>query len=162
MNLWDAVDRLKKIQQDKRARQEENRRARQRATSINDLAARFHQVGEVKLPYPTLFALGQMEQYFGQLDRIDLNQLEHVAAVSFFLRNGADASIASLPPADQRKAILSEMAIIPAEALPEYQECLSQIFLALKKKSIQYQTAFLKHYLASLGVELTEEDGRTS
>lgn len=162
MNLWDAVDRIKQIQQKKRALQEESRRARQRATSVNDLAARLHQVGEIKLPYPTLFALGQMEIYFGKFDRIDLNNLEHVAAVTYFLRNGGNADIASLQPASQKKAIFAEMACIPAEALPEYQECISQMFLALKKKSIQYQTAFLKQYLAGLGVALAAEDGKTS
>ena len=162
MNLWDAVDRIKQIQKKKRALQEESRRARQRATSVNDLAARFHQVGDVKLPYPTLFSLGQMELHFGKLDRIDLNQFEHVAAVAYFLKNGGNADISSLQPVDQKRAILAEMASIPAEALPEYQECISQMFLALKKKSIQYQTAFLRHYLDRLGVDLPAEDGKTS
>ena len=124
-----------------------------REVELADLTRRLHQVGKVSLPMPTLFSLNMMERFFSGIEKIDLQNNFHVAAVRFFLNNGMNAPLAEMSAKDLERAIYREMGDIPLAQLPETVECINQIFLAIQKKTVEQQKQKLEHLLETLQID---------
>lgn len=151
MMNWDILDRLKEVREKKQALKRQQRAAKDRHLAVEDLARRFHRVGKVELPFPTLFSQDQLTRYFGDLEQIDLSNPSHLAAVVWFLENAGNADIDRLTRDEKQAAIMARMAKISLEQLDETLECVTQIFLAIKKKSTQAQIQSLQEILRLLG-----------
>lgn len=133
--LWQALDRLDQIKKDKLRDLRERSARRTRALNVEDLTRRFHELGSVRVPYPTLFAKVQIERHYGGMEKIDLSRDDHVAGVLWFFENGENPEIADWPREKIEAAIARRMVGMSLAQVPEYAEAVIQIMLAIKKKS---------------------------
>lgn len=152
MNIWDAIEKLNKVKQDKQAWFKQRRLQAGQSARVEDLVRKFHQVGKISLPYPTVFADDMIKSYFGDYDKINLNENKHLAALVFFLRNGGTAEIASLPKPELEARIDATMAEIRLDERDDYIYCISDLYLALKKKSVLDQKAVLLNFARTMGL----------
>lgn len=157
-NIWDKIAQLKDVRKKKEEYYRQKRIAKDRALQVDDLVRRFHRVGKVELPFPSLFTQEQLKKYFGDLEKIDLSNAAHVAAVVFFLEHSDDVSIMRMTHTELEEAIMARMSKIPFEQLNEYIECITQLFLAIKKKSTQYQISMLENLLKTMGINLKDPE----
>lgn len=149
-DVHEQMEELGRIRKEKEAAQREQQLAKDRAVNVDDLAARFHSVGKVQLPFPTLLSERMINKRFGSIEKVDFDNVDHLGAVIYFLENGADATMANISAAELDTVIFERIAKIDVYQKEEYQECLLQIYLAVKKKSNLYQIQFIKNILEKL------------
>jgi len=133
-NFFDMLEKAQTLYKDRRAERLQNKIARDERFRAIVLDAKFHAVGRVQLPLPSLYALDWMNAYFGDLDNVNLEKPRHLAAVVWILRHQEFAH--DLPGADpdiERKIgdVASQIGI---HEMPEYVICITEIFERIKKK----------------------------
>ena len=118
---------------------------------LEDLTKKYHTVGGVQLPDPTLFALNWLEKRFGDLERISLTNLDHLGAVVFILRHQNDSDMVQrLTPQQVADRIAQTLSGIAAHTQPHYVACIAEIFAALKKNYAQQAEEMLQMALVRL------------
>jgi len=151
-DINEQIGHLKRIREEKEANQREQQLAKDRAINVDDLSARFHSVGEVQLPLPTLLSEMMINRRFGSIEKVNFDDIAQLGAVIYFLENGSDATMANISSEQLNAAIYERIGNIELHQKEAYQECLLQIYLAVKKKSNLYQIQFIRNFLENLPV----------
>jgi len=123
---------------------------RRRKVLLADLLKITHRVGKVELPFPNAFAFTQLERYFDDLARVNLNKVEHVCAMVWFLKNSKNKLIANYTHEMLQEQVHLTMIDFPMAMLSDYQLCIQEIFWALEKKSLRTQKDLLNEIRAML------------
>lgn len=131
---------------------------RERQVRLADLTARTHSAGKITLPLPSLYALQWLSEYFGDLDKVKMEQIRDLAAVVWILENQHEPAAVSSLSREQTKAVIeARMSDIPASRLVDYQACVDDMFSHIKKNSVQRQIEILE-----AAQKLLEADLRSS
>jgi len=142
LTLQDKLDRVFEVKEKKFNRQHEMLSVDENER-IADLVAKFHQVKEISLPYPSLYGKVVLDHYFGDLNNIDLGKPLHVAGVVFILENQDDETHVVKSKEQLKALIIKRSQKIGLHELQHYQQCVHEIFTAIKKNSINWQIEYL-------------------
>lgn len=129
---------------------------RERRIRVEELYSRFHTVGNVRLPFPSLFALKWLDERFGDFDGIDLSKSAHLAAVIWILENQAAVDeVHAMGKAEIEAAIDRQAAEIPASLHLNYVAAVQDIFTVIKKNYLHHQRQILEEAKALLDSDST-------
>lgn len=137
-----------------------------RQIRLADLSAKVHKVGNIVLPLPTVLAMDFVEEYFGSLDKISLENAKHVFTIVWAFENvnenNVDA-IANMSKKDIEIAVKKRMAQVSAvnvlfneqsklsiSEFNSYVLAVEDIFTMIKKNSLQDQIQVLENTLKVL------------
>lgn len=139
-----AKEALAKKQEKRREEQEE----REKQIRLEELYVKFHEVGPVKLPLPSLYALKWLDERYGDLEKIDLSSFNQLAAVVWILENQHRAGeLGSLGAMEIEAEINKRISEIDAALHLPYLAAVQEIFHVLKKNYLQQQKQLLEPLL---------------
>ncbi len=153
MNWFDKFDKARAVYEQSRKEKERLKAHRERLLRLEDLYVRFHQIDEdVRLPFPSFYALKWLDKRFNGFENIDLNNLQHLSALIWILEHQHDVDeIAGMNDAQVENAIDRHMSAIPAALYPRYLICADELLRAVKKNFLRSQREMLESLLETLG-----------
>lgn len=146
--FWDIRDKLKKIKEWKDAR-----RGKQSDRRLSDLFVKVHNVRQVTVNIPNLFAVAEIERLYGSMENLRLEDVEHLANVLVIMENQYDPEFAHLTAAQREHLVIKMKQSTPASMMEDYAVAVHEVFWALKKNSIHKQRAILEQAMALLDGE---------
>ena len=153
-NFFDRLDKAKKIHDRYKdvlveSRKEDAERLHQ--IRLQDLHLQMHQVDDVSLPFPNLFAMSWLNKRLNGIDNLNLQNLDQVAAVIWILENQVKPEeITVMTETEIRQAINTRASEIPVTMHMKFLVCIQEVFEYIKKNYSMQTERLLEETLAML------------
>lgn len=150
-DFFDKLEKARSVYQKHRATKEAEQLAKSRQSRVEDLYQVVHQVGDVSLPIPSLFAMQWLATRLGGLESLDLSNMDQLCAIIWILENQDRPGYVNKLSSEQIQIKIDERASqIPAVQKERYIACISDMLTVIKKNSLAQQENILESVLELL------------
>lgn len=135
----------------KRRQQEQQRLERDQSIRLEDLERKLHRVGDVSVPFPSVYALKWLDANIAPLDDLDVQNIYHLGAIIFILENQANVDELALMDKEAIdhaiNRLLSEISVAQHY---KYMLCVTEMLHVIKKKFVTETRDILERELVQL------------
>lgn len=135
----------------KRRQKEQQRLERDQKIRLEDLERKLHRVGNVSVPFPSVYALKWLDTNISPLDDLDVQNIYHLGAIIFILENQSNVDELALMDKEAIdhavNRLLSEISVADHY---KYMLCVTETLHVIKKKFVSETREILERELRQI------------